>query len=301
MASAEPKINPNPELQSYYTSTESVLGYGIILRGTKHFGYYEQDKYNPFPIGRGLRRMEEQLFRALSVPSGSKVLDAGCGYGHVARYMAQQGLNVTAIDIVPRHVAKARKTAARSDLKGGSVEVSHMDYHNLEAFADGSFDGVYTMETFVHATDPEAVLAGFFRLIKDGGKIAMHEYDHSLPEDDGDADSIPEDLKRSQKQINEWSAMPTYAISNRGAFKAMLERAGFVDVEVRDLSDNIRPMTRFFYALAIVPFKIVSLLGLEKHFINTVAGVQSYRGYGLWRYIQISARKPENTGNDVTT
>jgi sterol 24-C-methyltransferase len=299
MAAAEPIINSNPNLQAYYASTESVLGYNITLGGTRHFGYYEKDKYNPFPIGRSLRRMEEKLFQALSTRPGSKVLDAGCGNGHVARYMARKRLRVTGIDIVERHVANARRTAAKSDLKGGSIEVRRMDYHHLESFEDSSFDAVYTMETFVHATDPEAVLAGFFRILKPGGRIAMNEYDHML-EEDGDNESIPDDLKRSQKQINQWSAMPTYAISRQGAFKEMLEKVGFVDVDVRDLSENIRPMTRFFYLLAFVPFKFVSLLKLEKHFINTVAGVQSYRGYGLWRYVQISARKPDAAVAEIT-
>ncbi|KAI0599762.1 S-adenosyl-L-methionine-dependent methyltransferase [Biscogniauxia sp. FL1348] len=299
-----PKIDPNPRLQSYYASVESVLGYDLILGGTRHFGYYEKGTYNPFPIGSSLRRMEQQLFGALHLPPGSKVLDAGCGNGHVARYMARQGLRVTGIDVVERHARMARKTAAQSNLlEPGSLEVHHMDYHHLESFASASFDGVYTMETLVHAVDPEAVLAGFYRLVRPGGRVAMHEYDNVLQQ--ADASRAPplrtagDGLKRSMAQVNEWSAMPTNAISSPGALGQMLERAGFVDVEVRDLSENIVPMTRFFFALAIVPFLIVSLLGLERYFINTVAGVQSYRSRGFWRYIQISARKPEGTGGST--
>ncbi|KAI1487054.1 S-adenosyl-L-methionine-dependent methyltransferase [Biscogniauxia mediterranea] len=241
--------------------------------------------------------MEQQLFAALHLPPGSKVLDAGCGNGHVARYMARQGLRVTGIDVVERHARMARQTAAESSsLEPGSLEVHHMDYHHLEPFESASFDGAYTMETVVHAVDPEAVLAGFFRLLRPGGRVAMHEYDNVLQQDASASPppgKINDRLRRSMAQVNEWSAMPTNAISSPGAFKHMLERAGFVDVEVRDLSENIVPMTRFFFALAIVPFLIISLLGLERYFINTVAGVQSYRGRGCWRYIQISARKPE--------
>ncbi|KAI3325821.1 2-heptaprenyl-1,4-naphthoquinone methyltransferase [Xylariaceae sp. AK1471] len=300
MAEPQIQIDPNPRLQSYYASLESVLGYDLLLGGTRHFGYYEDPKaLNPFPLSGALRRMEEQLFQTLHVkPSaGARVLDAGCGYGHVARYMARKGLRVTGIDVVERHVRKARKTAGKlvveqkkgkkekgeGEGKGeGSLEIRHMDYHHLESFSDASFDGVYTMETLVHATKPELVLAGFFRVLKPGGRLAMHEYDNMMQET----------LKHSMHQVNEWSAMPTNAISSPGAFKRMLEEAGFVDVQVRDLSDNIRPMTRFFYGLAIVPFWIISLLRLERYFINTVAGVGAYRGYGFWRYVQIKARKP---------
>ncbi|KAI8954650.1 S-adenosyl-L-methionine-dependent methyltransferase [Xylaria longipes] len=324
----KPEINPNPRLQSYYASLESVIGYDLLLGGTRHFGYYDNPKaYNPFPIAGSLRRMEEQLFRTLRVAggSGALVLDAGCGNGHVARYMARKGLQVTAIDVVERHVRKARKTTRKLEKKTtaggvGSLEVRHMDYHHLDGLDAESFDGVYTMETLVHATDPEMVLRGFFRVLKPGGRIAMHEYDNVLEQGEGREDQTPEtegsaatpegkskagskaekkgkgspgeNLKRSMRQVNEWSAMPTNAISSPGAFKRMLEEAGFVDVEVRDLSDHIRPMTRFFYVLAIVPFWIISLLHLERYFINTVAGVGAYRGYGFWRYVQIEARKP---------
>jgi ubiquinone/menaquinone biosynthesis C-methylase UbiE len=36
------------------------------------------------------------------------------------------------------------------------------------------------MEMFVHGTDPAQVLAGFFRILKPGGRIAALEYDHNL-------------------------------------------------------------------------------------------------------------------------
>ncbi|KAI1112546.1 S-adenosyl-L-methionine-dependent methyltransferase [Nemania sp. NC0429] len=345
-ATATATINPNPRLQSYYASLESVLGYDLLLGGTRHFGYYEDAAaYNPFPLSGALRRMEEELFRALRLPrrsGGARVLDAGCGYGHVARYMARKGLRVTGIDVVERHLRKARETAAKEMEAGrngkgrgkgeaeaegeaegegevGSMEIRHMDYHHLEGLADESFDAVYTMETFVHATDPEGVLRGFFRVLKPGGRIAMHEYDHMLEEVEAEGENKDKkkekgnkkgeekkeggkkdkekktpgrDLQRAMRQVNEWSAMPTNAISSPGAFKRMLEGAGFVDVEVRDLSAHIRPMTRLFYVLAIVPFYVISLLRLERYFVNTVAGVGAYRGYGFWRYVQVRARKP---------
>lgn len=37
---AGPVINDNPELQSYYQSLESRIGYRLVLGGTRHFGYW---------------------------------------------------------------------------------------------------------------------------------------------------------------------------------------------------------------------------------------------------------------------
>jgi hypothetical protein len=71
----------------------------------------------------------------------------------------------------------------------------------------------------------------------------------------------------------------------------MLENAGFTDIYIRNYSANMKTMTRLFYALAYIEFLIMSLFGLERYFINTVAGVESYRGRAHWRYVAISASK----------
>lgn len=282
-----PLINSNPQLQSYYYSLESRIGYRLLLGGTRHFGYWEHDTYWPFPFTKGLRNMEDKLAEALALPAGSQVLDAGCGVGHVALRMAKShGLRVEGIDIVDHHVTKARRNVARASLPESTIRVRKMDYHHLETFDSESLDGAYTMETFVHATEPKAVLDGFHRILKPGGRLVLFEYDHKTLEES------PKDMAASMIKINEYSAMPTNAISQPGVFKQMLEESGFEDVVVRDYSENIRPMTRMFFLLAIIPYIIVRFLGLERYFINTIAGVETYRGQGYWRYVAISATKP---------
>ncbi|KAH8651381.1 S-adenosyl-L-methionine-dependent methyltransferase [Xylariales sp. PMI_506] len=286
-AGSEPEVNHNPQLQAYYQSLESRIGYRLLLGGTRHFGFYENDTYWPFPLTRSLRAMEDKLAETLNLPRGARVLDAGCGVGHVALHLAKKyGFNILAIDIVDHHLAKARRNFARAGLPAGQIEGRRMDYHHLESLDAQSFGGIYTMETFVHATDPAAVLAGFYRLLVPGGRLALFEYDHQFLEDS------PEDLARSMREINRFAAMPTNELSNPGVFKTMLEDAGFTDVVVHDYSENIKPMTRLFYLIAYIPWLIVTFLHLQWLFINTVAGVESYRGHGHWRYIAISATKP---------
>ncbi|KAI0389533.1 S-adenosyl-L-methionine-dependent methyltransferase [Xylariaceae sp. FL0594] len=289
-----PVINPNPQLQSYYHSAESRIGYRLLLGGTRHFGYYDKDTYWPFPLSWALRKMEDKLAAALALPPGSQVLDAGCGVGHVAIRMAQaHGLRVEGIDIVDHHIAKATRNFERAGLPPGQLRARKMDYHNLESLSSASFDGIYTMETFVHATDPKAVLRGFYRLLRPGGRLAQFEYDHILVDNRETLANTPVlEMVESMHQVNKYAAMPTNAISHPGVFKEMLEEVGFTDVVVRDYSENIVPMTRFFFILAWLPYLLVRLLGLEHWFINTVAGVESYRGRRHWHYVAISARKP---------
>ena len=97
---AEPIIGKNQALQNYYEGFESRIGYRLVLGGTRHFGYYKPGTYWPFSIGKALRTMEDKLIDILGLKEGSKVLDAGCGVGHVAIHLAQNGFYVQGIDFV---------------------------------------------------------------------------------------------------------------------------------------------------------------------------------------------------------
>ncbi|RMZ84997.1 hypothetical protein DV738_g323, partial [Chaetothyriales sp. CBS 135597] len=279
-SSYEPIVNANPELQSYYHSLESRIGFDLVLGGARHFGYWEKDTYWPFPLGRALRVMEDKLGDTLALPSGARLLDAGCGVGILAIHLARsRGHRVLGIDVVDYHLAIAQRNIARAALPAAQVEVAKMDYHHLDTLDAGAFDGVYTLETLVHATDVPAVLQGFHRLLRPGGRVVFFEYDHDFVRDHEEV--------RSAAAKNEKQRRP-----RPKAFKDMLEEAGFADVMVQDYTDNIRPMTRLFFLIAYIPWLIVSLLGLERYFINTVAVIDGYRNHDRHRYLAIAATKP---------
>ncbi|TVY68992.1 Sterol 24-C-methyltransferase erg-4 [Lachnellula suecica] len=281
----EPLVNKNKSLQDYYTSLESRIGYRLVLGGTRHFGYYTPGTYWPFPIGKHLRAMEDHLISSLALAKGSKILDAGCGVGHVAMHLARKGYRVHGLDVVDHHVYKAKKHVKAAGLEG-KVEISKGDYHHLESFADGSFDGAYTMETFVHATEPEVAAAEFFRVIRPGGSLVMNEYDHL------DFETQSQEISDSWTTINKYSSMPANARFVRGVLEGILQESGFEDIKVEDLSENILPMVRMFYILAFIPYTIISFLGLKAYFVNTVAGYESYAYRGPVRYITVTAKKP---------
>lgn len=94
------------------------------------------------------------------------------------------------------------------------------------------------------------------------------------------------------KQINTYAAMPTNTRSTPGWYKQWLGDAGFQGVVVTDYSENIRPMLKLFWLLALIPFFFIKLFHLEKYFVNTVAGYQGYRGQQFWRYLAVTATKP---------
>lgn len=232
--------------------------------------------------------MEDKLAASLNLGRGAYILDARCGIGVAIHLATKYGYKDQGINIINHHILKSRRNIARQELSDDQFAVRKMDYHHLNIFTNGTFDGVYTMETFVHATDPELVLRNFFRVLSPGGRLALFEYDHEL------SNNSEQPMSLAMERINRFAAMPTNKRSLPGKFKQMLEDAGFTDVVVRDYSPNIKPMTRLFYFLAYIPFLMVTFLGLERFFINTVAGVESYRCRAHWRYVAISASKPGN-------
>ena len=121
--------------------------------------------------------MEDQLISTLALEMGSKVLDAGYRVGHIAINLVKSRYYIHGINIVEHHLIKARRNVQTEGLEG-KVTAIIGDYHHLELFADDSFDGAYTIETFVHATDPEAAAAEFFRVLRPRGSLAIYEYDH---------------------------------------------------------------------------------------------------------------------------
>lgn len=220
--------------------------------------------------------MEDHLFGQLALEPGSRVLDAGAGSGYVAMHMAEKGLSVQAIDITPLHVADASHNIKTWGLEE-RVSVALADYHDLSNFTDGSFDGIYTMETFVHADDPSKVLHNFYRLLRPGGVLVHNEVDinHNSP--------LLQDVLRLSHCQN---------TLQEGVLAHMLQDTGFVNVQVDDLTDEVLPLWRLFGVIGYIPYQILRLFGLHTRFTNLMAGVESYLHWGEGRYISVRSTKP---------
>jgi len=287
MAPIDQSVQAGLTVSEYYHKIESRLGYNLLLGGTRHFGFYPAGTWSPFPINGALRAMEEYLFRLLDVPPDALVLDGGAGVCDVAIYMASRGARVHAIDLLNLHVGWGMRNVARRHASD-EVQVSQMSFQQLD-FNDSTFDGAYTMETLVHATDPDAAMREFFRVLKPGATMVHIEYEH-----DGCPDSA---VRRKLQRVNSGSSMPAFTqFAPYGAIRKRLEAVGFEDVEVNDLSLNVLPMLRLFVVLAFVPYLIIRLLQLQDHFVNTMAAVDMYRIRHHIRFVSIRARKPRSDG-----
>ena len=106
---------------------------------------------------------------ALSLPAGSRVLDAGCGTGEALSWwqaaMWHSGMAV-GMDLASAHVKAARgpAPASASIIQGNMLE---------PPFADGAFDLVWAVNAANHLHAPVAGVQVLSRLLRPGGRIAL--------------------------------------------------------------------------------------------------------------------------------
>lgn len=95
-----------------------------------------------------------------SVNSGDKILDAGCGTGLFTRYLP---ISTIAIDINPRHIAKAKQNCP-------GVNFIVADLEKMP-FADKFFTFIICTEVLEHFPNPEKPLKELQRVLNKTGMI----------------------------------------------------------------------------------------------------------------------------------
>jgi len=105
-----------------------------------------------------------RIAAALDLHSGSTVLDAGCGTGQFALAFAELGCAVTANDLAPEMLDRARAHAAARDL---TVDWRLGDLSRLD-IPDAAFDAVHARASLQFTPDLAAALAELRRVLRLG-------------------------------------------------------------------------------------------------------------------------------------
>jgi ubiquinone/menaquinone biosynthesis C-methylase UbiE len=282
---SEPSFDANQvKVKQYYDRTESRLGYEYLMGGARHFGWYDSD-HTVWRFRSAVKRMESVLAAKLDLPADASVLDAGCGMGVVAQFLASQaGLRVTGIDRLDWDLKTAIASAAR---KGLSDRTSFKwgDFHRLD-FPDESFDGAYTMESLVHSDKPDAVISELFRVLRPGGRLAFFEYSHAPKEE------LSTEAYAVLKRVCAEAALPAWLEFEHGVLEQKLASAGFGNVASENVTARILPMFRAFSLLGRVPYVLARRLGKSEKAVNAMSAVEMYRHRQAWRYNITTAVKP---------
>lgn len=285
----------------YFESLESRFVYSVVLRGVQHFGYFP-DPHARLSQRKAQEAMHELLADRLRLAADDHVLDAGCGQGRVAVYLARRyGCRVTGITVVPKEVDSSRRWAKRAKVED-RVAFHQMDYTQT-AFPDASFDAVFTMEALVHAYDLRRTLGEFRRVLKPGGRLALFEY--SIASDDQIKDvisTLPDHIQRLRGRFgdpDDWIIERAALLSARelrhGHLPGMLREAGFIDVREEDISRNVEPSLLRLRGTLRVGYPLARLFRAHNRFVNTTTAMEAFPrvvSSGLFHYNITTAARP---------
>ncbi|HTC63908.1 MAG TPA: methyltransferase domain-containing protein [Candidatus Saccharimonadales bacterium] len=98
----------------------------------------------------------------LAPRAGERILDLGCGTGHLTVQIAESGATVMGVDRSAEMVAAAQ--AAYPNLKFEVVDARKLAYNEM-------FDAVFSNATLHWIHEPEAVLQGIFKALRPGGRF----------------------------------------------------------------------------------------------------------------------------------
>ena len=180
-----------------------------------------------------LLRANRTLIEGCELKPGQTVLDAGCGVGGMAIWLAQEyGVRAVGLTNCEPHVQLAEEQAQQRGV-ADLVEFRYGDFMQMP-FAAASFDAVLNHETYCYAPDKLAFLRGVHRILKPGGRWQAVDGFLSgkrLSETD---ESIHKDMQKG------WRTEP---LQPWREVMATLDEAGFGDIGNRDLESEVATAT----------------------------------------------------------
>lgn len=251
-----------------------------------HFGFYDADVATH---ADSLVHTNRFLARLAGLQPGMHVLDAGCGMGGTALWLARhQGVRCTGITPVPSQVAFAERQAKLKGL-GDRVRFVEGDYCAMP-FADASFDRVWACESVCHAEHKADFYREAWRVLRPGGRLVMAEYMRTA-----------RPLAQTQEALlsawlRRW-AIPD--IDTPAEHRHHAARAGFAAIRIEDQIAHVRPSLHNLYEHVqryLWLGHVLRALGIRRREAhdNHVGSRFLWRALkaGAWSYLTLVAEKP---------
>ncbi len=167
----------------------------------------------------------ELICRKLALEPGMRMLDIGCGWGSLAIHAAREhGAVVRGITLSQPQAELAAERARQAGV-GDRVEVSVMDYRDLD---EDGFDAVASIGMVEHVGEPriDEYAARIARVLAPGGRVLNHGITY-VPSAEGGA--------HIGGAFSDRYVFPDGELLNLSRMLLAFERAGFETLNVEDL------------------------------------------------------------------
>jgi cyclopropane fatty-acyl-phospholipid synthase-like methyltransferase len=248
-----------------------------------HYGFWDEQTSNHADAQLNMNRV---LAVRAELKPNDHVLDAGCGVGGSAIWLAQEfGVQVVGISLLPSEVRRGRRFAHRRGV-ADRVTLERQDFTHTN-FADGSFDVIWAIESICHALDKREFLAEARRLLKPGGRLVVADGFRSRRPFNSD----------EERSLHLWmSGWAVPDLMTAGEFADAARQVGFAHVRLDDITTNIQPSARRMYYLARVLYPVGIIqwalrLVTYPQLANARSALEQYKTLrrGLWFYGIVTA------------
>ena len=188
------------------------------------------------------RRMVDNFLRALDLPEGSRILDLACGKGRHSRYLAEQGYDVTGLDISSQSIAYARQ-----------FEHKRLNFYQHDMrlpFRINYFDAVLNMFTsfgyFSHDRDHLKTLQNVAKGLRPGGLLLLDYFnsnwvrEHLVPSASKTVEGIEFRLKKTVRDGHVFKTVEFEAKGRHHAFRERVRLFELADFEAMFAASGLR-------------------------------------------------------------